>query len=1039
MKPKILIVEHDSANIKLIHDELEKSKINITSKIVQTKKEYKNAIHNFKPDVILSHYTFPAFDGPAAFKISKALSPETPFIFVSESIGEETAIEWIKNGVSDFVLKASLSSLPTKMSRALKEAKAITLNFQKQQAEEKRIEKLSYNAQKYYSVIESSMDAIFLSYEDGSILEANAAACEIFQMTREEICKSKISDMVDSTDPRQQVLVQELKKTGKIRGELTFKRKEGSRFQGEIISVVFTDADGLEKTSITIKDVSERKLAELALKASESFSKGVLDSLNSHIAVINSKGTILKVNKSWNTFAQDNGGNTTDKFGEGANYFDACIDPNFSTDDNTFEVIKGIKDVLAGLSNEYHYEYPCHSPVTQRWFNMTAKIFESSETLVLIEHHDITDQKLAELKQILTSNALEESLKERNKILDSSLDIICSVDEDGRFISVNAASEYVWGYTPDELLGRKYIDFVLEEDTKITLEEAVKIKSNMPITNFENSYRHKNGRVVPMLWTSQWVEKDKKSYAVAKDVTEKKRLEKAFEIERQQFLDLYSQAPSCMGILKGPNYVYEMANPLYLQLIDKKDIIGKTVKEVLPELEAQGIFCFLDSVYHTGKSFSANEMPVQFDFYGNGNLVDTYLNFIYQAHRNSEGAIDGILFFAIDVTEQVLSRKKIEESEKKYRFLFENNPMPMWIIDDISSRFLAVNEMAILQYGYSRKEFLSMTAIDIRPEEDKERFIKFNNSDEIINTDYNSEIWDHLRKDGTVITVEIIAQKIIYEGVKAHFILSNDITDRKKAELNLEKQNEELAFHYKEKEIRAAELIITNNELLKTNSELDRFVYSVSHDLRSPLTSILGVLSFIEEESQEPETLKHAEMIHKSVNRMDDFIKNILSYSRNNRTGLEIEKISIQETALAIVDSLQSMTEAKEIHYEIDIQEHQPFYSDALRFNTILENLISNAIKHHTKSKSGRYVKITGESDQDKLKFTVADNGIGIAPEHHIKIFDMFCRLSGDTDGSGIGLYIVKDAVKKMQGTLEIQSEKGIGTTFTITLKNLKP
>jgi len=169
------------------------------------------------------------------------------------------------------------------------------------------------------------------------------------------------------------------------------------------------------------------------------------------------------------------------------------------------------------------------------------------------------------------------------------------------------------------------------------------------------------------------------------------------------------------------------------------------------------------------------------------------------------------------------------------------------------------------------------------------------------------------------------------------------------------------------------------------------------------------------------------------------FIKNILNYSRNNRAILEVEKIFLQETAREIVNSLHSMKEAKGIHFEIDIKEQQPFYSDRLRFNTILENLISNAIKYHKDDKSDSYIKITGQSDHEKLQINIADNGIGIEQAQHNKIFDMFFRLSGKTDGSGIGLYIVKETVEILKGSIQIQSEKGTGTIFTIILKNLKP
>ena len=265
----------------------------------------------------------------------------------------------------------------------------------------------------------------------------------------------------------------------------------------------------------------------------------------------------------------------------------------------------------------------------------------------------------------------------------------------------------------------------------------------------------------------------------------------------------------------------------------------------------------------------------------------------------------------------------------------------------------------------------------------------------------------------------------------------NNLKEKRAAELIV--ANKELAFQNDEKEKRAAELIRTNIELLKTNRELDRFVYSVSHDLRTPLTSILGLISFIEEESQETDTLEHIGMIRNSVNRLDEFIKNILSYSRNNRTSLDIVQIPLQKTAAEIVDSLQSLKEAERIHFEIDIKEQQPFYSDRLRLNTLLENLVSNAIKFHKTDQTDSFIKIIGHSDHNKLLLSIIDNGIGIAAEHHDKIFDMFYRLPSKNNGSGIGLYIVKDTVQILQGSIEVHSEIGKGTTFNIILKNLKP
>ncbi|RTY89835.1 PAS domain S-box protein [Flavobacterium sp. GT3R68] len=484
------------------------------------------------------------------------------------------------------------------------------------------------------------------------------------------------------------------------------------------------------------------------------------------------------------------------------------------------------------------------------------------------------------------------------------------------------------------------------------------------------------------------------------------------------------------------------------------------------------------------------------------------------------------------------------ENALSEKYLFENNPLAMWIIDVKTAKFLDVNKMAILQYGYSRDEFLQMTAIDIRPEEDKELFRLSRSSQQGEAPNFNKGIWKHQKKNGEIILVEIFAQDIAFEGAPARIILSNDVTERKKTETDLELRNKELADYkfaldetsivgitdnkgkiiyandnfckiskYSREELigrdyriiksghhskafiknlletirigktwkgeiknrakdgstywedttivpfldeqgepfqyvstrfditkrKEAELKLRhrNKELVRINNELDRFVYSVSHDLRSPLTSIRGLLSFIEEESSEADTIEYAKMIRSCINRQDAFIENILTYSRNNRLKVVSEKIIIQQTAAEIINSLQGTKEAEGITFDIDITEDEPFYSDRLRFYSIMEHLISNAVKHHKQRVSGRYIKISGKSDPDKLKLSVADNGIGIDKEYHKKIFEMFFRLSGQADGSGIGLYIVKDTIDKLQGSIEVQSEKGIGSIFNITLKNL--
>jgi signal transduction histidine kinase len=179
-------------------------------------------------------------------------------------------------------------------------------------------------------------------------------------------------------------------------------------------------------------------------------------------------------------------------------------------------------------------------------------------------------------------------------------------------------------------------------------------------------------------------------------------------------------------------------------------------------------------------------------------------------------------------------------------------------------------------------------------------------------------------------------------------------------------------------------------------------------------------------------------MIRESVHRLDNFIKNILNYSRNNRLSLTVQKIDLQKNINEIVRSYTGNPDTKDIEFIMDINQRDPFYMDKIRLNTIIENLISNAIKYHKEEGTDHFIKISSESDSKILKLTITDNGVGIDRKYHNKIFDMFYRLNSKKVGSGIGLYIVKDTIEILQGTIAIESELNKGTSFVITLKNLR-
>ena len=228
-----------------------------------------------------------------------------------------------------------------------------------------------------------------------------------------------------------------------------------------------------------------------------------------------------------------------------------------------------------------------------------------------------------------------------------------------------------------------------------------------------------------------------------------------------------------------------------------------------------------------------------------------------------------------------------------------------------------------------------------------------------------------------------------------------------------------------------------NAELKKTNMELDRFVYSVSHDLRAPLSSMLGIIDISAEETKEPLQREHLGMLKGNIKRLDSFIQDILNYSRNSRLEIQQEVINFKELLIEITKNLKYIGgNNKEPQINISIEDKSPFYSDKTRISVIMNNLISNAIRYQDPKTEKSVIDIKIETGAVNANIRIQDNGIGISRENHPKIFDMFYRISKNSVGSGLGLYIVKETVDKLKGTVQVESEVGKGSIFVVRLPN---
>lgn len=233
-----------------------------------------------------------------------------------------------------------------------------------------------------------------------------------------------------------------------------------------------------------------------------------------------------------------------------------------------------------------------------------------------------------------------------------------------------------------------------------------------------------------------------------------------------------------------------------------------------------------------------------------------------------------------------------------------------------------------------------------------------------------------------------------------------------------------------EKEIR-----LSNDELRKTNHELDNFVYKVSHDLRAPISSILGLVKIAKMDKETENLLTCLNNIEKSANTQDDFIKDIIELTKNARVEPKRQKIDFEKIVEDTFDYLRYSMNSIPPKPKLQIHQNRTFYSDASRIKVIFNNVISNSIKFSDPNNTEIDINIKVESGHAKID--ISDKGAGIAKKYQDDVFKMFFRATDQNAGSGLGLYIVKETVEKLNGNISLESEPRKGTTIKMVLPNM--
>lgn len=599
-------------------------------------------------------------------------------------------------------------------------------------------------------------------------------------------------------------------------------------------------------------------------------------------------------------------------------------------------------------------------------------------------------------------------------IMDAALDAIICIDTNGLITFWNPQSERIFGWKEYEVLGKRLSGIIIPERYRKQHEAG--------IDNFRRTgYGSRLNTLLELHAVNRWneefpieltvhpIKRENEEFfcAYIRDITERKKAER-------KLIDEKELSESIINSLPGIFYLYDDERKFIRWNSNFEEVSGYTAEEIVKmnpldffdDDEKPLLDTRIARVFSEGKS----EVEAHFKsksgkktlYYFNGRRIDF------------EGRVC-LIGMGIDITERKTARETILKAQENYRSIFEN------AIDGIyqttpDGKFITANQAMATMLGFDTAEELMNSVKDIN----KELYVDSKDRDRVKalvenNTQQTGFEFQLHKKNGEIIWVRANeravkdgkGRTIYFEG------MLENITERKIAEDKLKSQFEELQ---------------------KTNFELDHFVYSVSHDLRAPLTSIMGLVNVAELENLSPTQKDYWSMVRKSVVRLDGFIKDILDYSSNSRTDIKRDKINFARIIDEVKGNFAHNLAFQDLTMNISIDEQADFYSDTTRIEIILNNLLSNAIKYADRSKSIAEFSIEIKTSVKGASMRVSDNGVGIDAEHIDKVFEMFYKASARSQGSGLGLYITKETIARLGGTISVASEPGVHTTFDMFL-----
>ncbi|HEU0134081.1 MAG TPA: PAS domain S-box protein, partial [Allosphingosinicella sp.] len=525
--------------------------------------------------------------------------------------------------------------------------------------------------------------------------------------------------------------------------------------------------------------------------------------------------------------------------------------------------------------------------------------------------------------------------------------------------------------------------------------------------------------------------------------------------QAERLRQLFDRAPSFMTVLRGPEHVFEMMNSAYLQLVGHRDLVGKTIREALPDVAGQGFFELLDEVYRSGQPFTGNSMAIDLQRSPGAPVEGRMVDFVFQPMVDSDGQVSGIFVEGYDVTERNRAEEALRESEERFRLIADLAPVPMWVTR-LDRKRSFVNRAYVEFLGISYEEAIDFDWRTVIHPEDSERVIAESMAGE--GSLETFELVARYRSRGQWRWIRSVSQpRWGPQGEHCGFIgVAHDITELKTAEAALREANATLERRVTERtaDLSAAldRLQSEVGERLKAEEALrqaqkmeavGQLTGGIAHDFNNLLTPIMGGLELIASRVEEPRLKRIAETALESTRRGAKLTGQLLAFSR-------IQRISMAPVAVnSVIEAMQrllrhSIGGAVAVETRLDPKAGHGI-CDANQLENAILNLAINARDAMpdggTLTISTDRVSLEEEPDHQAGEFvriTVADTGHGMPPDVLARATEPFYSTKPLGKGTGLGLAQVYGIARQAGGTLRIASEQGKGTLVHILLPSAR-